>query len=678
MTGCPSQPLGWNFSILASLISRRGWRRALLCGAFLLCAGTIQAQSVDPSFDPGTDGDVLALVTYPVSKTRQILVAGQFRTIAGVRQAYLARINDDGSPDVGFAPVIDAPVKCALVDPTNGKIVIGGQFTSVNGIRRQRIARLNSDGSLDRDFDVGSGADSDVMCLAFHGESQRILLGGSFGSVGQQPRRGVARLNRDGSIDLSFENPKIAGQITSGIPAGVHCLLARPSGDIMIGGNFASLGGQTRYGFALLAGNGSPRAELADPPQGILRTIIDWRGNPLIGGSLFHNDSFGNFVGLRENSSDYLFTPIVTGQVTSIAPQPDGSIVLGGTFTRIYPFGRQSLSFEVRGLARVWLDAPGVDGRFRFDLTPSVPASAATIVLARDDGSTIVGGTFSAIGGVRRANLARVLAPVPSRITNLSVRSHVSSDSDLTLGFSVDAPKQVLLRAIGPSLERFGVPDFLATPQLEFLRAADVSGLRNSGWNDDPALTAAFGATGAFPLNGGTRDAALLALAPRGTATARITGAGRSGVVLAEVYDREAPNSKSETRNLSALATVTADSPVVAGFTVAGDTVKVVVIRAVGPTLAAFGVTDAIPDPQLSLIAHSSYALMPQGGLKVANDNWDASVRNAFSAVGAFQLPLNSKDAVVWTWVDTGTYSVVVSGVNGATGRVLLEIYVQD
>jgi sugar lactone lactonase YvrE len=125
---------------------------------------------------------------------------------------------------------------------------------------------------------------------------------------------------------------------------------------------------------------------------------------------------------------------------------------------------------------------------------------------------------------------------------------------------------------------------------------------------------------------------------------------------------------------VSTRATIGAGGDVViSGFVVEGTAAKTLLVRAVGPTLSAFGVTNALADPQVALYGAAS-ATTPIA----SNDNWggDAAVAAATPAAGAFALAnATSKDAALLVTLAPGTYTTRVSGVGGATGSVLLEIY---
>ena len=268
-----------------------------------------------------------------------------------------------------------------------------------------------------------------------------------------------------------------------------------------------------------------------------------------------------------------------------------------------------------------------------------------------------------------------------SRLINLSTRAFVPAGGTLTPGFYVrgTGTKPVLLRAVGPTLATFGVADALRDTALELIaQETGRSVAANRNWNDVPGLAGAFAGVGAFPLATGSRDAALeVRLAPAAY-TARIGPAtpGPAGIALAEVYDTEPNSGAAQLVNVSTLGFVgTGENALTAGFVIAGDAPKRVLIRAVGPGLAAFGITDALPDPQLGLV--------PLGRAEplATNDNWPGTpeLAAAFRTAAAFALPAGSRDAALMVTLEPGAYTVVVSNVDGrTTGQALVELYDLD
>jgi hypothetical protein len=110
------------------------------------------------------------------------------------------------------------------------------------------------------------------------------------------------------------------------------------------------------------------------------------------------------------------------------------------------------------------------------------------------------------------------------------------------------------------------------------------------------------------------------------------------------------------------------ENSVMANFTIEGTAAKSVLVRAVGPGLATFGVAGVLPDPVLFLHDGS-------GAMVAQNDNWDSALASVFSSVGAFALTAGSKDAALSSTLAPGTYTARVDGVGTAAGEVLLEVY---
>lgn len=277
--------------------------------------------------------------------------------------------------------------------------------------------------------------------------------------------------------------------------------------------------------------------------------------------------------------------------------------------------------------------------------------------------------------------LSRVGTPSApdSRLANLSLRTQVGGPAGmLTVGFVVSggtSNKPVLIRGIGPALSQFGVTGFLADPALTLFRGATSVGA-NDNWNGDAQITAISTQVGAFGIPSGTsRDAAIYST---GLAAAnysvQLNGVGPvSGDALVEIYDATPAASLNASSprlaNVSAMTRVGgATGSVLAGFVISGSGPKTVLLRAVGPTLSSFGVSDVISDPQLRL--HGSI-------FADANDNWGggAALRDAFVSVGAFALPANSRDAAVVATLRPGAYTIEVSGVGTASGTALIEVY---
>ena len=127
-----------------------------------------------------------------------------------------------------------------------------------------------------------------------------------------------------------------------------------------------------------------------------------------------------------------------------------------------------------------------------------------------------------------------------SSLSNLAVRSTLdAAGGTLTVGFVIDgnAPRRLLVRAIGPGLAQFGVAGVVEDPRLVVRREAAIMA-ENENWSSDEAsgIAAAARLVGAFGLPAGSKDAVLLLTLPPGAYTAQMSAASGGGVGLVEVY----------------------------------------------------------------------------------------------------------------------------------------------
>jgi uncharacterized delta-60 repeat protein len=168
----------------------------------------------------------------------------------------LARAQDEValSSAFGAGEGVNGEVLAIALQP-DGKIVIGGRFSAVNGIVRNNIARLNGDGTLDRTFVEGSGQgiEGEVNALAIQAEGS-IIVGGTFSQAGQFETENLARYLPDGSIDRSFGGNQVSEH---GADGSVYALGMQPDGKILVGGNFETIFGQPRRGIARLNADGT-------------------------------------------------------------------------------------------------------------------------------------------------------------------------------------------------------------------------------------------------------------------------------------------------------------------------------------------------------------------------------------------------------------------------------------
>ncbi len=267
-----------------------------------------------------------------------------------------------------------------------------------------------------------------------------------------------------------------------------------------------------------------------------------------------------------------------------------------------------------------------------------------------------------------------------ARLVNLSVRAMAGSgDQTLILGLTVGGADRttglpVLLRGVGPGLLPIGVAGAMEDPAVVVFRGANPLA-RNADWAGEPALAAATVRVGAFALDASGRDAALQLCLVRQGYTMHVASSlpGRSGIALLECYDACGAASARTPRlvNLSARATVSGgDGALIAGFVVAGPGTLRILVRGIGPALAASGVSGVLADPHLRLF---------RGGSVIAeNEDWanDPALRDAFAAVGAGRLDGASKDAALLVTLPAGVYTAHVTGRDATSGVALVDLFV--
>ena len=261
---------------------------------------------------------------------------------------------------------------------------------------------------------------------------------------------------------------------------------------------------------------------------------------------------------------------------------------------------------------------------------------------------------------------------VGPKALNLSTRGTVSTgDNVLINGFIIRGtdPNAIIVRALGPSLAGFGLSGVLTDPVLNLYNSSGVLVKTNDNWHDD--FGAAFmEATGLAPSDPAESAALLRNLAP-GAYTVVVTGKNSTeGISLAEVYDLS-PQSNSKLANISGRSFVgTGDNVLISGFIIGDVDSATVVVRALGPSLGSFGVSNPLSDPVLTIYDS-------KGAVIASNDNWQDD-HNAILVQRNRLAPSNALESAIVLHLPAGSYTAVVRGASGATGNALVEVYHLD
>jgi hypothetical protein len=287
-------------------------------------------------------------------------------------------------------------------------------------------------------------------------------------------------------------------------------------------------------------------------------------------------------------------------------------------------------------------------------------------------GATLTVGSFSAASTGHLVNVS-ILTTAGSGAKALTAGATIGGG-----GSSNTLP--LVVRAVGPTLaSAFGLSSALTDPVLTVNASGNPTALAtNDNWGGGSIMSGAFASVGAFALPAASLDSAFVSLAgltPNGYTVQVTSKDSSSGLVLAEIYDAgDATRTAATPRltNLSTLTSIDAGASLAAGFVLRGSTSRTLLVRGIGPSLAALGVGGTMSDPKLEFFNNDT-------GVKIAeNDNWggDPQLSATMVSVGAFPLSgAATKDAVLLITLPPGAYSARVSDTAGGAGTAIVEIY---
>jgi uncharacterized delta-60 repeat protein len=285
----------------------------------------------------------------------KIVVVGDLTAFDVITSNYIARLDSNGNLDTDFTINIgtgfnSAALKLAIQE--DGKIVVGGFFTDFNGTTSNRIARLNEDGTLDTAFttNIGTGFNNFVQSLAIQYD-QKIVVGGFFTTFNGVTVNRIARLNEDGTLDTTFDT-----NTGTGFSSTVNSLAVQADNKIVVAGQFLTFNGVTVNRIARLNEDGTLDTTFdtntGNGTAGITRSIVlQSEGKIVLGGSFTTFDITAVAGVVRLNADGILDTAFNTNtglgandEVEALALQPDGKIVVGGSFNSFNGVSRSRIA----------------------------------------------------------------------------------------------------------------------------------------------------------------------------------------------------------------------------------------------------------------------------------------------------------------------------------------------
>ncbi|HSV62929.1 MAG TPA: PQQ-dependent sugar dehydrogenase, partial [Chthoniobacterales bacterium] len=266
--------------------------------------------------------------------------------------------------------------------------------------------------------------------------------------------------------------------------------------------------------------------------------------------------------------------------------------------------------------------------------------------------------------------LKLVPAPASPALVNIATRMRVQTGDNILIGGFIltgSAPKKVIVRAIGPSLSVNGqpLPGRLLDPTLTLFDGAGNPLFTNDDWMNSPQKQAIID-SGVPPSD--PKESAIVATLQPGNYTAIMSGVGsNTGIGVVELFDLD-QSAPANPANISSRGFVeSGDNVMIGGFIVGGSQNRTVLVRAIGPSLTAVGVPNALQDPTLEL--HDS-----SGTTIASNDNWKSDQQAQIAATGV--APSDDREsAILSAPLAPGNYTAIVRGTGTNTGVAVVEVF---
>jgi hypothetical protein len=269
--------------------------------------------------------------------------------------------------------------------------------------------------------------------------------------------------------------------------------------------------------------------------------------------------------------------------------------------------------------------------------------------------------------------------PTPAGLVgNVATRLPVgTADNALIQGFIVQGPvgstKKIMVRALGSFLTQFGITDALANPALEIRDGNNIVVATNNDWKTTQLgglitgdQSGEISSSGLAPSD--DLESAIIANLLPGNYTAVVRGTDNTtGTGIVDAYDMNA-GSPARLANIATRGFIQpGDQLMIAGFIIQNGSVRAA-IRAIGPSLTQFGITNALPDTTLEVRDQN-------GGLLLDNDNWKSNAAQKQELESNNLQPSHDLEAALIMSIPTGQYTAQVRGKGQASGIGVVEVY---
>lgn len=294
--------------------------------------GFAQLQKVDTTFATGA-GPNSTVRQIDIQSTGKVILTGEFNTFKGTLANRITRLNIDGTVDTSFKSGFgsEGPIRATALQPDD-KIIIGGLFNNYNNVPRKNIARLNANGTLDTSFAKGLGANNEITA-AYLQHDGKILISGFFGKYDNTFLNGFVRLTSNGSIDTTFK-------MGAGPNSSPNDFAQQSNRKIIIVGSFLFYDGIPRNKIVRANLDGTLDTTFKNNTiSNTIQKVLILKNDEIIITGGFTNIDGVTKTGIaklsKDGKLDTSFNAFILGTVRGLYLQKDGKIIVSGDFTNV-------------------------------------------------------------------------------------------------------------------------------------------------------------------------------------------------------------------------------------------------------------------------------------------------------------------------------------------------------